>query len=73
MLIEAACEGFGIVALPGYVCRNGVQAGRLRRVLPDWLAGEAGIAAVTPHRHGVLPSVRAFIDFLVEEVPKIVS
>jgi DNA-binding transcriptional LysR family regulator len=73
MLKQAAQDGLGIVALPGYVCREDMNSGALRRILPEWLAGEARITAVIPFRHGLLPSVRAFLDFLVEEFPKIVA
>jgi DNA-binding transcriptional LysR family regulator len=73
MLKQAARDGLGIVAFPGYLCREDVNSGALRRILPDWLAGEARITAVTPFRRGLLPSVRAFVDFLVEEFPKIVA
>jgi len=73
MLKQAAQDGLGIVALPGYVCREDVKSGGLRRILPDWMAGEANITAVTPFRHGLLPSVRAFVDFLVQEIPKVVG
>jgi DNA-binding transcriptional LysR family regulator len=72
MLKQAAEDGLGVVALPGYVCRGEVESGRLTRILPEWLAGEANITAVIPFRHGLLPSVRAFIDFLIEEIPRIV-
>ncbi|UPG94458.1 LysR substrate-binding domain-containing protein [Luteibacter aegosomatissinici] len=71
-LQEAAIKGLGIVALPGYICRKAVQAGTLRRVLPQWLAGDATLTALIPHRQGLLPSVRAFIDFLAAELPKTV-
>jgi DNA-binding transcriptional LysR family regulator len=73
MLKQAAQDGLGIVALPGYVCREDVGSGALKRILPDWLAGEANITVVIPFRHGLLPSVRAFVDFLVEEIPKLVG
>jgi DNA-binding transcriptional LysR family regulator len=72
-LKQAAQDGLGIVALPGYVCSDDVRSGSLQRVLPDWLAGQASITAVIPFRHGMLPSVRAFLDFLIERVPKVVS
>jgi DNA-binding transcriptional LysR family regulator len=72
MLKQAAWDGLGIVALPGYVCREDVRSGGLKRILPDWLAGEANITAVIPFRYGLPPSVRAFVDFLIEEIPKIV-
>ena len=64
--------GMGIVALPGYVCRQEVQAGALQRVLPDWLAGDSTISALVPYRQGLLPSVRAFLDHIAAEFPKAV-
>jgi DNA-binding transcriptional LysR family regulator len=70
-LQKAACQGVGIVALPPYVCREAVLAGLMKRVLPDWSLGPAMMTALLPHRHGMLPSVRAFLDHLGEEVPKI--
>jgi DNA-binding transcriptional LysR family regulator len=73
MLKQAAQEGLGIAALPGYICRDDVESGALKQILPDWLAREASITAVMPFRHGVLPSVRAFLDFLIERIPKAVS
>jgi DNA-binding transcriptional LysR family regulator len=72
MMKQAAQDGVGIVALPHYICSDQIRAGTLKRVLPDWLAGEANITAVIPSRHGLLPSVRAFIDFLAVEIPKVV-
>jgi DNA-binding transcriptional LysR family regulator len=70
-LQKAAIEGIGIVALPPYVCCEAVNAGLLRRILPDWTLGPATMTALLPSRQGMLPSVRAFLDHLVEEVPKI--
>lgn len=70
-LQRAACQGIGIVALPPYVCREAVLSGLLKRVLPDWCLGPAMMTALLPHRQGMLPSVRAFLDHLGEEVPKI--
>jgi DNA-binding transcriptional LysR family regulator len=70
-LQKAACRGIGIVALPPYVCREAVRAGALKPVLPQWSLGPATMTALLPHRQGMLPSVRAFLDHLTEEVPKI--
>jgi DNA-binding transcriptional LysR family regulator len=69
-LKQAAIAGLGIVALPGYVCREDVRLGTLRRVLPDWLTGDSTITALIPYRRGLLPSVRVFIDHLAAELPK---
>ena len=71
-LKQAAIAGLGIVALPGYVCRDEVRAGILRRVLPTWLAGDSTITALIPYRQGLLPSVRVFLDHLAAEFPKAV-
>jgi DNA-binding transcriptional LysR family regulator len=71
-LQEAAIKGLGIVALPGYICRAAVKSGALRRVLPNWIAGDSTITALIPYRKGLLPSVRAFLDHLAAEFPKTV-
>src|ERR1700758_3246741 len=68
-LKQAAIAGLGIVALPGYVCRDDVRSGALRRVLPAWLPDDSTITALVPYRQGLLPSVRVFIDYLATEFP----
>jgi DNA-binding transcriptional LysR family regulator len=72
-LKRAAIAGIGIVALPGYICRVEVHSGTLRRVLPDWTAGDSTLTALIPHRQGLLPAVRAFVDCLADELPKRVA
>jgi DNA-binding transcriptional LysR family regulator len=71
-LKQAAIKGLGIVALPGYVCRDEVRSRALRRVLPTWIAGDSTITALIPYRQGLLPSVRVFMDHLATEFPKAV-
>jgi DNA-binding transcriptional LysR family regulator len=72
-LQEAAVKGLGIVALPSYIARDAVKSGALRRVLPNWTAGDTTITALLPYRQGLLPSVRAFLDHLTTEFPKAVQ
>src|SRR6266403_1725368 len=72
-LKRAAVAGLGIVSLPGYVCREEVRSGTLRRVLPDAEAEDSTLTALMPNREGVLPSVRAFIKHLAAELPKVVT
>jgi MFS family permease len=50
----------------------GRKSGELRRVLPDWIAGDSTVTALIPYRQGLLPSVRAFLDHLAAEFPKTV-
>jgi DNA-binding transcriptional LysR family regulator len=72
-LKRAAVAGLGIVSLPGYVCRDEVRSGALRRVLPNWRAEDSVLTALMPNRQGVLPSVRAFVRHLAAELPKVVA
>jgi DNA-binding transcriptional LysR family regulator len=68
-LRQAAIGGLGLVALPGYVCRDDLKSGVLRQVLPDWIADDSTLTALIAYRQGLLPSVRAFIDHLAAELP----
>ncbi len=72
-LKAAACAGLGIVALPGYVGRTELERGELVRVLPQWIAAIATMTLLMPSRRGLLPSVRAFVQFLSEHAPTAVQ
>jgi DNA-binding transcriptional LysR family regulator len=71
--LKVAAQTLGIVALPGYVARKEVESGLLVRVLPEWHAGIAKLSVLMPTRRGLLPSVRAFIDFLSSQLPPVVT
>jgi DNA-binding transcriptional LysR family regulator len=65
-LSEAVLKGLGIAILPTFIIGKDLQAGRLRAVLSDHVPPERHIYAVyLPTRH-LAPTVRAFIDFLLE-------
>ena len=68
-LKQAAVNGMGIAALPAYVCKSELHSRQLTRVLPGWLAGESTFTELTPHRHGLLPAVRLFVDYLARHLP----
>jgi DNA-binding transcriptional LysR family regulator len=70
---EAACANLGIAALPGYICKEELRTGRLRQVLPDWVVADARMSALMPYRTGLLPAVRALVDFLAVEIPKVTT
>ena len=53
--------------IPLIYVREDLEAGRLRTVLDAWTADEATLYAVYPSRRFVVPKVRAFVDFLVDE------
>jgi DNA-binding transcriptional LysR family regulator len=72
-LKRAAVQGMGIVALPAYICKTELRSGELTRVLPDWTADESTFTALLPHRRGLLPGIRTFVDYLARHLPKYVA
>lgn len=69
VLRSAALAGLGIALLPESVVREDLEAGRLERVLGAWNLPQGLCHVVFPTRRGLLPAVRAFIDFLAERLP----
>jgi len=67
VLREAALRGVGVVQLPTIMIWPDEQAGRLVRILEPWTPRSGVIQAVFPSRRGLLPSVRALVDFLAAE------
>lgn len=66
-LREAAVAGVGVVQLPILMAREQLADGSLVRVLDEWEPKREVIHAVFPSRRGLLPAVRALVDFLSEE------
>jgi DNA-binding transcriptional LysR family regulator len=66
ILRQCAIAGLGVAFLPEFVCREPLAEGRLERVLPDWIGREGILHLLFTSRRGLLPSVRAVIDFLAE-------
>lgn len=65
VLIEAALQGAGIAWVPEQSCVEELRSGRLRVVLPEWGLPQGILHIVYPSRRGMLPAVRALVDFLV--------
>lgn len=67
VLRNAAMAGAGVVQLPSMFVWDDIRAGRLTHILPDWRPRPGIVHAVFPSRRGLLPSVRALVDFLAQE------
>ncbi|WHS57829.1 LysR substrate-binding domain-containing protein [Pseudomonas sp. G2-4] len=67
-VVRQACvlAGLGFTLLPGMYCEQELQDGTLVELLPGWSLPDGWLQAVYPHRRGMLPAVRAWIDHLVE-------
>src|SRR5947208_3375771 len=69
VLRATVLAGLGIARLPESVVREDLARGALTRVLPAWNSPQGIVHVVFPSRRGLLPAVRAFIDFLAERLP----
>lgn len=64
---DALLAGFGLSLIPRIYVEKDIAEGRLATALDDWAPVETSIYVVYPSRQYVLPKVRAFVDFLVDE------
>ncbi|WP_447790583.1 MULTISPECIES: LysR substrate-binding domain-containing protein [Pseudomonas] len=67
-IVRKACtlSGQGFTMLPMMHCEQELENGSLVQLLPDWSLPGGWLQAVYPHRRGVMPAVRAWIDHLIE-------
>lgn len=65
---DAALGGLGIALHSTWHVGEDLRAGRLKLVLPDYQLPESAIYAVMPERRLVMPRVRAFVDFLTQQL-----
>ena len=70
VLSEAAKRGMGVTALPEFVCAPAILRNELEVVLPAWSIPMGVAHFVYASRRGLLPSVRAFVDFLADRLPE---
>lgn len=73
MLTEWALLGQGIVMKPAFEVAAHLQGGRLVPVLADFPPEPVTLAVVYPHRKLLPAKVKAFADFMVEEVGRVVA
>jgi DNA-binding transcriptional LysR family regulator len=68
LLQSAALHHLGLAYLPDLYCRDELKNGTFVQVLPDWMKPSATVQAVYLSRRGMLPSLRAFIDYLAKHM-----
>jgi DNA-binding transcriptional LysR family regulator len=73
LLLSAVEDGLGIALLPEMTCADAVRRGDLEVVLPEWHLPMGICHGVFPSRRGVLPAVRALIEFLAERLPPLIQ
>lgn len=70
-LRAAAVAGVGIAQLPTMMVSDELARGELVRLLPEWAPRREIVHAVFASRRGLLPSVRALIDFLADRFQRL--
>lgn len=69
VLLEAARRGMGVAMLPEWVSAPLLHDGQLELALPGWGTPQGIMHFVYPSRRGLLPGVRALVDFLAARLP----
>lgn len=69
-LCTTLIAGLGIGRLPTFIAGAHLAAGRLQRVLPQFLMPEQALYAVFPERQHVPAKVRAFVEYFANHVGK---
>ena len=67
ILHSATLNGLGVAKLPDVLVAHDLKAGRLVKVIPEWEPKPELIHLAYTSRRGLLPSVKALIEFLVKE------
>jgi DNA-binding transcriptional LysR family regulator len=70
VLLEAARAGVGVALLPESVCAPAITRGELEILLTEWSAPQGILHFIYPSRRGMMPGVRALVDFLAERLPE---
>lgn len=63
-----ALAGRGVTAIPDELCRQEIAEGKLETVLPHWQLLSPHLYIVYTSRRGLIPAVRAIIDFAAERL-----
>jgi DNA-binding transcriptional LysR family regulator len=67
-LLAAACDGFGIAALPTYVVHESVENGKLVSLFTDWSLPPQDVHAVFPSPRMLPAKVSGFVDWLRDQM-----
>lgn len=65
--LQAVMLGIGMAQMPWMLVRDALEQGQLLEVTPLWRPRAGIVHAVFPSRRGLLPAVRALLDFLSQE------
>lgn len=67
-LMDVAVAGLGIACLPDFMVRQAIERGDLEAVLDTYMDHQGTFRLLWPSSKYLAPKLRAFIDFMIEEV-----
>ena len=71
---SSMAAGLGIGVLPEFLCRQGLAAGKIERILPDWsVTPPLELAAVYAESKAGSTAIRQFIEFLLANMVPILA
>ena len=71
---SSMAAGLGIGVLPEFLCRQGLAAGKIERILPDWsVTPPLELAAVYAESKAGSAAIRQFIEFLLANMVPILA
>jgi DNA-binding transcriptional LysR family regulator len=65
---KAAIQGLGMARIPFTMCRNDINSGHLRHVLPGWRPRTVSLHAIYRSRHSLQLAGRLFLDELMQHL-----
>lgn len=68
VLCQAATDGLGVALLPEIACVQGISAGKLQRLLPEWHTPPSSVSALYASQKGQSAALRAFLEFLSQNL-----
>ncbi len=71
---SSTAAGLGIGVLPEFLCRQGLAAGKLQRVLPEWsLVDGLDLIALSPSASAGSAQIRQFLEFLLANMVPVLT
>jgi LysR family transcriptional regulator, regulator for bpeEF and oprC len=71
---SSTAAGLGIGVLPEFLCRQGLAAGKLQRVLPEWsLVDSLDLVALSPSASAGSAQIRQFLEFLLANMVPVLT
>lgn len=66
--LRATIDNLGIARLPVYIAQDAIHSGILKPILTEFMNPQGKLSVIWPTNRHLSPKIRAFIDFIIEEL-----